>query len=129
MPAARAEVPPPKSQVAAIAAAPRAIAIQWTFWLAASILVFNLIDGILTLLVVNFGLATEANPLMDATLHWGGVPFMLVKTSLVSLGVYLLYLRRERVLASTALFGLSAVYASLMVYHLNSVHALALFFA
>jgi hypothetical protein len=98
--------------------------VAWTFWLAASILVFNLIDGILTLAVVDLGLATEANPLMDATLQWGGVPFMLVKTSLVSLGVYLLYRRRERPLAAGALFGLSAVYAALVAYHVNSVEAL-----
>ena len=129
MPVARAELTTLKTQAAVLAAPRRATSIDWSFWLAASILIFNLFDGVLTLMVVNFGLATEANPLMDATLHWGGVPFMLTKTSLVSLGVYLLYLRRERALASAALFGLSAVYASLMVYHVNSVHALALFFA
>jgi hypothetical protein len=99
------------------------------FWLAASILVFNLLDGILTMVVVSFGLASEANPLMAAPLDWGSVPFIAVKTGLVSLGVYLLYLRRERRLANVALFGLSAVYGALMVYHFNSVQAIAAYFA
>jgi hypothetical protein len=94
------------------------------FWLAASILVFNLIDGILTLAVVDAGLATEANPLMAASLGWGSVPFILVKTGLVSFGVYLLYLRRTHRLASAALVGLSAVYAAIVVYHINSIDAL-----
>jgi hypothetical protein len=94
------------------------------FWLAAIIVVFNLIDGVLTLAVVTAGVASEANPLMDAGLSWGGVPFILIKTALVSLGVSLLYLRRERRLAHVALIALTMVYAGIVAYHANSLHAL-----
>lgn len=103
---------------------PALAGVQWSFWLAAAILVFNLLDGIMTLAVVHAGLASEANPLMATSLSWGGVPFMLVKTGLVSMGVYVLYLRRERLLGRAALVGLTAVYVAIIAYHANSVDAL-----
>lgn len=108
----------------AAATQPRVTSIRWAFWLAAMILVLNLLDGIMTLSVVHLGVAEEANPLMEAGLSWGGIPFILIKTSLVALGVHLLYNRRERPLANVALVGLTAVYGAIIVYHANSVDAL-----
>jgi hypothetical protein len=99
--------------------------VRWSFWFATFIVILNLIDGLLTLAVVTAGVASEANPLMEATLSWGGVPFIATKVALVSLGVYLLYLRREVRLANAALFGLTAVYAVIVAYHANSIDALA----
>jgi hypothetical protein len=101
--------------------------LPWAYWAAALILLFNLIDGLMTLAVVDAGVATEANPLMAISLAWGGAAFMLVKTTLVSLCVLLLYRRRERVLASAALVTLSAIYASIVVYHSHSLDALLRF--
>jgi hypothetical protein len=115
----------------AFSPAPTSEAMRWrgSFWLAAVIIVFNLIDGLLTLAVVTSGVAGEANPLMAASLSWGGVPFIAVKLALVSLGVYLLYLRRDRPLAHMALVGLTVVYGAIVLYHANSVDALVRFTA
>jgi hypothetical protein len=92
--------------------------------LAAFIVVFNLVDALLTLAVVASGVAGEANPLMAASLTWGSVPFIAIKLALVSLGVYLLYLRRDRPLAHAALVGLTVVYGAIVLYHASSLHAL-----
>jgi hypothetical protein len=91
------------------------------FWIASAILVLNLFDAILTLTAVQAGAATEANPLMDASMAWGSVAFILVKMSLVSLGVTLLWQRRERPLAAAGLVALSVVYAGVIVYHLSAI--------
>jgi hypothetical protein len=95
---------------------------------AMAILVFNLMDGVLTLGVIYSGVASEANPLMKFSLDsWGAVGFMIVKLTLVSLGVLLLWRLRHRRSAVAAIFGAAGVYALLLVYHLHSVHALIVF--
>jgi hypothetical protein len=94
------------------------------FYLAAAILIFNLIDGIMTLAVVSAGAADEANPLMSVSLGWGSVWFIVVKTSLVSAGVWLLWQRRQRRLAHAALIGLAALYAMVLGYHVQSVESI-----
>lgn len=95
------------------------------FRLAAALLIFNLLDALLTLGVVHAGAATEANPLMDALLAHGPVPFVAGKLALVSLGVALLWRLRHYRAAVAGLVGATSVYALLCMYHLRSVHALA----
>jgi hypothetical protein len=87
------------------------------FWLAAAILILNLLDGVLTLTAVHAGAASEANPLMATSMGWGSVWFILVKLSLVSLGVSLLWRARHRALAVFGLVGLCVVYSALLGYH------------
>lgn len=93
--------------------------------LVSTILVCNLIDGAITLALVQSGLAREANPLMASALSGGPLLFMSVKLALVSVGVYLLWELRERRAAFLALSGLAVVYGALVLYHLRSIHVLA----
>lgn len=88
---------------------------------AAAILILNLFDGLLTMLAVGSGAATEANPLMAAPLALGTVWFMLAKTSLVSLGVLLLWRRRGHRLAERAMVALGATYGFILLYHLAAL--------
>ena len=97
----------------------------WLFRVAVAILILNLIDGVLTLALIQSGLATEANPMMAELLGHGAVHFMLFKISLVSLSVLLLWrLQRQRV-AVLALYAAAGVYGLLAVYHLQSINMLA----
>lgn len=89
-------------------------------------MILNLIDGVLTIALVHGGLATEANPLMEMPLMtWGPTGFMIVKLSLVSCGVALLWRFRHRRSAMVALGSLAAVYGLLAMYHVKSVNVLA----
>jgi len=90
---------------------------------AATILIFNLLDALFTLLFVTLGVAVEANPLMDEALS-SPMRFMIIKLSLVSLGVLLLWRMRARRTAAVALMGSALAYSSLMVYHLSAMHEL-----
>ncbi len=92
---------------------------------AAVLLVFNLLDGVLTLGVIELGLATEANPRMAAPLALGSLPFMAAKLALVSLGVVLLWNHRRQRLASAAILAGAAVYGLIVCHHLESVERIA----
>ena len=91
------------------------------FWVAAALLVLNLLDGVFTLAAVHAGAASEANPIMAAPLGWGSVYFILIKTAMVSAGVLLLWRRRHRRLAIAGLYGATALYAAVFAYHLSAV--------
>ncbi len=91
---------------------------------AGAILILNLLDAIFTLAYTGSGLAAEGNPLMDRALAYSPVSFMVVKLSLVSLGVLLLWRLRARRAAGFALIGSAVAYSSLLVYHLSAAHQL-----
>lgn len=95
------------------------------FWVASAILILNLLDAVLSLVAVHAGAATEANPLMAATLSWGAVWFILVKISLVSLGVLLLWRTRHVLLAAGGLVALCLLYVGLLAYHASAVGLVA----
>jgi hypothetical protein len=91
------------------------------FLVAAALLILNLVDGIFTLLWIQSGLADEGNPLMDQALSGGPVGFMIIKLSLVSLGVGLLWRLRHRRAAMVAMVATTTAYGSLCLYHLAAV--------
>lgn len=95
------------------------------FWVAAGVVVFNLLDAVLTLTVVHAGAATEANPLMDVSLDWGAFWFVAVKLSLVSLGVHLLWSLRRVRLAVVGLVGMCLFYGAVVAYQLTALGQLA----
>jgi hypothetical protein len=95
------------------------------FRIAAGILILNLLDAVLTLAVVHAGVATEANPLMDVSLGWGGIWFVAVKLTLVSLGVQLLWSLRHARLAVIGLFGMCLFYGAVVVYQLTAIGSAA----
>ncbi len=92
---------------------------HWLRSIVTAVLLLNLADAVLTLVWVQIGVATEANLLLSGILDRSAVLFMVVKLSLVSLGVGLLWRQRARPLA---VFGISLVfcaYATLLVHHLR----------
>lgn len=101
----------------------------WLKRIAATILVLNLFDGIVTLALIHTGLATEANPLMDELLGHSALHFMFFKTALVSLSVLLLWRLRRIRIACVAMYGAAAAYGLLALYHLKSLNVLARFIA
>lgn len=88
---------------------------------AATALVFNLLDAVLTMIWVESGRATEANPLLEPLLSASPVVFVLAKMSLVSLGVLLLWRLRDRVSAAVALVVTAVIYGAVVAYHLSAV--------
>ncbi len=96
----------------------------WLFRIAVTVLILNLLDGVLTLALVQGGLASEANPLMDELLGHGAVFFMLFKIVLVSLSVLLLWRLQQLRIACIAMYGALATYGLIAINHLQSVDIL-----
>lgn len=82
-------------------------------------IVFNLVDAVLTMVWLAQGAATEANPLMEVLLSWGEIPFVLGKLALVSGGSYLLWNHRHRAFSVICIFVGFLVYYFLLLYHLK----------
>ena len=89
--------------------------------LVAAVLVMNLLDGILTIVWISTGTASEANPLLEQLAHQQPVLFMGVKTALVALGSLLLWRQRKRRAAVVAIFVCFLVYYFLLLYHLQAM--------
>ncbi len=85
---------------------------------SASLLVFNLLDGLFTLLFLQLGLAAEANPLMRLFYEVDPVAFMLSKIALVHAGFALLSWQRNHWVARASIHGGAVLYAGIVAYHL-----------
>jgi len=96
----------------------------WTlpgFGLCSVILLLNLSDTLLTLAFVHFGLAEEANPLMNLMYRASPLLFVLLKLAMVQAGILILHYYRRLPIAQRALQGLVAVYVGLVSYQLAFV--------
>ena len=89
--------------------------------MTALIYILSVVDGALTIFWVLSNLAEEANPLMDYLIRQAPVLFMLVKTTLVALGVTLLWRFRARTLALGGIVACFFIYAAIVAYHLNAI--------
>ena len=96
-------------------------------WAAMIVVILNLVDAIFTLAYTSAGLATEANPIMDFALAKSPVVFMVFKLAIVSGGVFVLWRLRHRRAAAFGMMSSTAVYCSLLVYHLTAAHQLVAF--
>ncbi len=94
---------------------------DWLKGVVASIIVLNALDGILTIIWVESGMATEANPLMDVLLSKSPVLFICVKMLLVCLGVILLWRLRAKAFALASIYLCFMVYSLVFFYHLHGV--------
>lgn len=92
---------------------------RWLSGIAKWILVLNLIDGVLTLVWVEFFQAAEANPLMSDLVYSSAFLFMAAKLTLVSLGVVFLWRHRNNPLAVTSLFLAFFSYYWVLLIHLE----------
>ena len=81
------------------------------------LVLFNVMDGMLTIAWIGAGVATEANPLMALLLGIHPVLFMITKILLVGLGAMLLWRFRDRALAVGSLYLCLATYSLLILYH------------
>jgi len=93
----------------------------WLRGVVAAIILMNLVDAMFTIVWVDLGAATEANPLMSVLLGLGTVPFALGKVLLVSLGCVILWRYQHRPLAIIALFLIFIMYYAVMVQHMIAV--------
>jgi hypothetical protein len=91
------------------------------FAMVKSILVLNLIDAVLTIYWVRNGLAYEMNPLLAESVQHFPIMFVLIKLSLVGLGVYVLWRNRSNRLAMGAIFVAFAAYFGLFLYHISYI--------
>ncbi len=69
-----------------------------------AILLFNLVDIVLTLLYIKFGNVTEDNPLMQIALDYGVFEFIMIKSALVCFGCYFLNKFRHLVIATLGIY-------------------------
>jgi hypothetical protein len=92
---------------------------RWLSAIVKWVLVLNLIDAVLTLLWVRLGLAAEANTLIDELVASHAVVFVGVKLTLVGLGSWLLWNRRQSPLAVVGIFLAFITYYGIVAYHIQ----------
>ena len=95
---------------------------RWLRGVIISILVLNILDAVFTMVWIETGVATEANPLLRTLVNEYPLGFVLVKTALVSAGCYLLWKFRSRATSIVGVFIAFLVYYFLLLYHLNSMN-------
>lgn len=101
----------------------------WTlpgFGVSVAVLILNLFDTLFTLAFLQLELADEANPLMSLAYRSSPLSFVLIKLSMVQLGIMILHFNRRFRAAQYALNLGAAVYAGIVCYHLAFVTHLAL---
>lgn len=94
----------------------------WLELIVKAVLVLNMLDAVLTVIWIQTGLATEANPVLADLVTQHPVWFVIVKVSLVSMGSLLLWWNRERPAAVVGTFLAFLVYYYLLLYHLRAFH-------
>ena len=100
---------------------------RWLYGIIEVVLLLNLLDAIFTLIWIKTRLAEEANILLQSVVNERPIIFVLVKTTLVSLGVLLLWRRRHHPLAVVGLISVFLVYYWLLLYHLRFASLFVLF--
>jgi hypothetical protein len=97
---------------------------RWLHGIVKTVLVLNLLDAIFTLIWVRFGLAREANLMIDRLVERQAVTFIAVKIGLVGMGSWLLWQRRDRPSAVVAIFIAFLAYYAVLLYHVRYATAL-----
>ncbi|MBN1655370.1 MAG: hypothetical protein JXA30_16510 [Deltaproteobacteria bacterium] len=89
-----------------------------------ALIVMNVLDGLFTLFWISTNRATEANPLMSATLDIHPVLFICVKLALVNLGAIILMRYWEKAFAVLSLAIACCFYSIVLSYHCTMLVAL-----
>ena len=92
---------------------------RWLHGIVKALLVLNLFDALFTLYWVRSGHATEANQLLAGLVEEHAVLFVLVKTTLVCGGSWLLWLKRDRAFAVVSIFVVFLAYYGVLLMHLS----------
>lgn len=98
----------------------------WLKGVIGAILLFNVLDGMFTLLWVESGLARESNPLLVHLVENDPWLFVGVKFIVVTLGIWLLWRLRHHRLAIFSLFLAFLAYYWVLIYHLSRLVPLLL---
>lgn len=91
-----------------------------------ALVMLNAIDGVLTIVWIETGRFTEANPLMDLLLTNDPVLFISVKMLLVCLGILLLWRCRDSGLAVISIFFCFTAYCYVLTFHFDAFNRLLL---
>ena len=92
---------------------------RWLYGIAKWLLVLNLLDGVFTLIWVQYFGADELNIMMSDLVQSNALLFMLVKLTLVSLGTLFLWRNRSNPLAVISIFLAFFSYYLVLLFHLQ----------
>ncbi|MEM7411218.1 MAG: DUF5658 family protein [Myxococcota bacterium] len=92
---------------------------RWLHGIVKTVLILNLLDALFTLLWVRWGVAREANLLVESLVNEHAIGFVLVKTALVGMGSWLLWEKRQYPAAVIAIFIAFLAYYWVVLYHLQ----------
>ncbi len=82
---------------------------------------FNLLDAFLSILWINSGAAVEANPIMAAAMSHGMSFFVLVKISMVSMAIAILWHTRQNLLSRWSSLLASLSMGLVVIYHVYGI--------
>ncbi len=82
------------------------------------IIIFNIVDIIVSISTIHYGSAEEANPIMAVYLELGIIPFLFAKLILVGGGCIILWSRRQWLAARLGIYIVFSFYLALMIYFL-----------
>jgi hypothetical protein len=92
---------------------------RWLHGIVQWLVVLNLLDGVFTLVWVQYFYADEYNVMLRDLARGDMVLFMAVKLTLVSLGALFLWRNRSHPLAVVAIFLAFLAYYLVLLYHLQ----------
>ena len=88
-------------------------------------ILFNIIDIVVSIVIIYYGNVEEGNPVMATYLELGIVPFVLAKLVLVGGGCVLLWRYRSRIVARMGIYIVFSYYLALMIYFLYNATLLS----
>jgi len=86
-----------------------------------ALLVMNVLDGFLTLLLIEGNIVSEANPFMAFWLDYGHAPFFWIKYTIMAVSALIFCVFKNFIFSNVALGGSILIYASVLVYELRIV--------
>lgn len=89
-----------------------------------TLILLNVVDTILTIIVVGLKWATEVNPIMDYFLQQGPIIFGLTKFTMTLAGTFLLWKARKSIWSIRAAGALTACYALVVAYEMAMIVAM-----
>lgn len=86
-----------------------------------ALLVMNVLDGFLTLLLIEKNIVSEANPFMAFWLDYGQAPFFWIKYVIMAISALIFCVFKNFAFSNVALGGSIVIYASVVAYQLRIV--------